>query len=52
MNYNLALFALMFLLINGGVIDTTEALIFLALTQAAIIVLTRAIPARHDFIGF
>ena len=33
MNYNLALFALMFLLINGGVIDTTEALIFLALVS-------------------
>ncbi|MBS1455930.1 MAG: hypothetical protein HP008_02560 [Clostridia bacterium] len=35
MNYNLALFALMFLLINGGVIDTTEALIFLALVSYA-----------------
>lgn len=35
MNYNLALFALMFLLINGGVIDTTEALMFLALVSYA-----------------
>ncbi len=35
MNYNLALFALVFLLVNGGTIDITEVLIFLALVSYA-----------------
>ncbi|MBO7187838.1 MAG: hypothetical protein J6V68_05570 [Clostridia bacterium] len=35
MNCNIVLFALLFLLLNGGVIDTTELLILLALASYA-----------------